>query len=415
MLSVYNAALTPLRPVASLWGRWVGRGSPERRAEWRERLGRDVPAPRPAGVWFHGASVGEARLVRTLLDALRRRCPDVPRSASALTPTGRAALPEPPETDASFFLPLDFAPLQRRLVRAVAPAALVLVETELWPNLLDQAHRARVPVVVANARLSPRRMARYRRWGGLYRPLLAGLAGVAASSEEDAGRFRDLGADPARVRVVGNLKYDLASPTVDAAALRTRLGVGPEAPVLVAGSTAAGEEEAVAEAFLALRHEHPAARLVLAPRHLERVPAVERLLDARGLAAGRLSAGAADGVIVVDRMGELAALYSLGFAAFVGGSLVPVGGHNVLEPAVFGVPVLFGPHTEHVAEPAQHLLDAGAAVRVADASELTAACLAWAHDPPGARARGARGREVVVRNRGSVERTIDLILEAAGR
>jgi 3-deoxy-D-manno-octulosonic-acid transferase len=242
MLSLYNAALLPLRPVVAAWAFWRALSDPGRSAELRERRARVLPELPPGGIWIHGASAGEARIVTALAAEVRREEAGLPLAASTYTPAGRAALPGPPELDAAFFLPFDFRSYVRRVLDAVRPSCLALVETELWPNLLGEAHRAGVPVVVLNGRLSAERMSRYRRLSRLLRPLLARIVTVGAQSEKDAQRFLSLGVPERAVEVLGNIKYDLPRPDVDPAALRARLRLEPGRPVLVAGSTGIGEE-----------------------------------------------------------------------------------------------------------------------------------------------------------------------------
>jgi len=413
MLSLYNAALAPLRAALTLRAAWGSR-SPEGAREWAERRALKLPSLGPGGTWIHGASVGEAKLVALIARAIRARIPAHPLAVSCVTRTGRALLPGPPLTDAAFFAPLDFRGLPGRVLDALRPRALVLVETELWPNLLHEARLRSVMVFVVNGRLGPERMPRYRRLAALYRPLLSALAAVGAQSEADARRFVELGVPEARVKVTGNLKYDLPAPEVDADRLRSRLGLDADRPVLVAGSTGEGEEEQVLDAFRSVRRAHPRAFLVLAPRHVERAEQVEREAVGRALVLTRLSretreAGTRDGLLV-DTLGDLAGLYTLASAAFVGGSLVPIGGHNVLEPAAAGAPVLFGPHTHHVEEPARALEQAGGALRVRDADELAAAWSALLADPA-RRERMKQGAVALIRaSAGAVERSVDLVL-----
>jgi len=414
MLRLYNTLLLPLRPLAALWF-LCHRRSPQRGAEAGERMARRLPAARRSGVWIHGSSVGEARIVTGLARAVRSREADRPICVSAYTRTGREQLPQAPLAEASFFLPLDFAGFPSRVLEALKPSLLVIVETELWPNLLHEAQRCGTPVAVVNARLAPERMNRYRRLSRLYRPLLERLCRVGAQSGDDAARFRELGVPGGAIRVTGNVKYDLPVPDVDEAALRSEIGLEPDRPVLVAGSTGPGEESAVLEAFAALRAAHPRLFLILAPRHPGRADEVEQLARSAGHRTRRLSRGP-DGpgeadLLLVDVLGRLGGLYKLGSAAFVGGSLVPVGGHNVLEPAAAGVPVLFGPHTGHFAEPAEALLRAGGARRVGDAAELARA-VAGLLDDEGLRTTTARNASrVVAENRGALERSVDLLLE----
>ena len=412
MLWLYNTALAPLRLVAEVWASRPRRDA-AKRLEWAERLGRRVPLVAPGGVWLHGSSVGEARLVTLLCAPLKSLEPQPPLAVSAFTAGGRRALPEPPAVDAAFFAPLDFPGLASRLIAALAPRALVLIETELWPNLLAAAGAARLPVVIVNARLSPRRMRRYRRLAPLYRPLLGRVTAIGAQSEADAERFLELGATSAVLSVTGNLKYDLPPAAVDPRVTREALGLSPERALFVAGSTAPDEEGAVLDAFLAARRARPELLLVLAPRHLSRREEVARLVGARGLALARLSERRPIGreveALLVDTLGELPALYALARVAFVGGSLVPRGGHNLLEPAACGVPVLFGPYTEHFAAPAAELKRAGGGREVEGGRELARALAELLEHDELCERMGRHARAVVETHRGALDRTIELL------
>lgn len=414
MLRLYNTALLPLRAGVEIWAGWASRDE-GKRAEWAERRARRLPSVPPGGVWIHGASVGEARIVRGLAGGLRSNRPELPLAVSAYTTTGRAQLPEPPAVDAAFFVPLDFPGLPGRVLRALRPAALALVETELWPNLLHEAHAGDVPVVVVNGRLSPKRMNRYRRLSRLYRPLLERVALFGAQSDGDAQRFRELGAPPEAVVVTGNIKYDLPSPRTDPESMRRRLDLPRERPVFAAGSTAPNEEAMVLRAFAAARRDRPDLLLILAPRHITRADEVVELVRSHGLRCVRFSAGdavATADVLVVDTLGDLLALYQVARVAFVGGSLVPVGGHNVLEPAALGIPVLFGPYTEHFREPAEALERAGAAQRVRDGAELATVVSRLLQDDDRLRDMAHRAGNVVDANRGALARSVSLLLDA---
>jgi 3-deoxy-D-manno-octulosonic-acid transferase len=414
---LYNAALLPVRAASVVFSVWP-RKTPEAALERDQRLAHRLPTVPPGAIWIHGASVGEARLVGALARELKRRRPRQPLAASTVTATGRAQLPSPPAVDAAFFLPLDFPAVQRRAFDVIAPAMIVLVETELWPNLLSEAERRRIPVVVVNGRLAPERLGRYRRLSGLYGPLLRGLHTVGAAGADDAGRFAALGVSDESIRVLGNLKFDLPVPATKAADLRARFGLPADRPIVAAGSTAEGEDRLVLDAFATARREVPDLLLLLAPRHPERFASAGEEAERRGLVVSRASHGTTANnvdVLLVDTIGELAALYALADAAFVGGSLVPVGGHNLLEPIAAGVSVLFGPHTEHVVEIADALERSGAGLRVANADALGRSFAELAQRPEERARRVALGRQFMDANRGALHRTADLVLDVFDR
>ncbi len=396
---------------------------PRYRAGWPERLGFWGRVP-PGCVWVHGASQGELRSAAPLVEGLRSR--GARAFLTATSPAGREVARDLAGRDAARFLPLDLGPLAGRCVGKLAPRGLVVLETELWPALLSAAHSRGIPTLLASARLSDRAFARYRALGRAFAPLLEGFAVIQAQSEEDARRFRALGAPAGRVTVGGNLKFDIPAP--DAAdpvvgALR-RTGAGGWR-VLVAGSTHAGEEEALLGAVRGERLGGMKVGLVLAPRKLERLEEVAGVLARAGVAArpwsglgepleGALLRAFEEGAaVVVDRYGLLGRLYGGAHAAFVGGSLVPVGGHNLLEPLAWGVPVVFGPHTENAREVAEAVLAEGAGARVADGAGLASALASYLADD-GARAAARTGAEALfARNRGASARVL-AVLESVG-
>ena len=421
MLAVYNTILLPLRLFAPLWAVWAGL-RPEAREECAERRLQRLPAPLPGSIWIHGSSVGEARIASALARGVRGRDPERPIAVSAHTRTGRAQLPAPPDVNTAFYLPLDFPGHASRLIEALRPSVLALIETELWPNLLHEIGRSELPAVVLNGRLAPERMARYRRLRALYEPMLQSLDGVGAQSAADAERFLELGVAPDRLRITGNVKYDLPLPAGSAEELRRCLGLEPDRPVFVAGSTGAGEEPGVLEAFVRARKGRSDLYLVIAPRHPPRVPEVATLLERSGLSYLRWSKlpdrPPAHDVLLVDTVGQLGQLYRLARVAFVGGSLVPVGGHNLLEPAAVGAPVLYGPHTHHVEEMAETLAAAGAGRRVADPGELGELLSGLLQDGESRRRMAEAAEAVLAANRGAMDRSLDLLfssLEGRGR
>lgn len=390
---------------------------PGARVGLRERLGFGfAPGQAPPGcVWVHAASVGEAlaaaRLVAHLRAAGRAVC------ASTQTVTGRDVLRRALPGVPCALAPLDHPWCVAAALGRVRPAALVLVETELWPSWIRAASERGVPVVSVSARLSERSLAGWRRAGPLGRGIARRLSAVGARSDDDAARFAALGVPAERIRVTGDLKLD-----ADAAAppLAPELAAALEGPpLLVAASTHAGEEDAALAALAALEAARVPARLLVAPRHPERFgEVVGRLLTAGRRVRRRSALGPAElapgEVLLLDSVGELPAVFARAALAFVGGTLVPRGGHNVVEPARAGCPVVVGPHVENVAQAVRDLEASGALVRVADAAGLARACVELLADPAEARRRGARGRALVEAARGAVERSAALVEESLG-
>lgn len=370
----------------------------------RDRLGL-YPERHDGPLWVQAVSVGEVRIALRLTQRLRES--GLPVLLTSTTAAGlRVARQEAPPGCTPRAFVLDLPDCVRRALRRVRPRGLVLVETELWPELLREAAVAGVPAFVVNARLSERAFQRTLRFKPLYEKALSQVH-VAAQSEEHATRFKMLGASPGRLFVLGNLKYDLEPPANFEAVkeeLRAFLPVG--APLWAAGSVREGEEAQVFQAHAAVKKEVPGARLIFAARHLERLPTAEEEALAAGLRVARRSAAAVRDwdVLLLDTFGELWSAYDLGAVAFVGGSLVPLGGQNVLEPAFLARPVLFGPHTQNFKEDAERLVAAGGGFRVQDAPELAWRVTAFLRDPALARACGERARSAVERHRGAVDR-----------
>ncbi|MBW2272830.1 MAG: glycosyltransferase [Deltaproteobacteria bacterium] len=383
------------------------------RPGWRvglaERLG-SVEQLEPGSIWIHGASVGEALAALPLIERLRASGCRV--FVSLATRSGREvmrrAMPDLP----CALAPLDHPWSVRRALARVRPEILVLVETELWPCWIAAARRGGVPVVVVSGRLSDRSFPRYQRLRWLLGPTLARLDAVGARTQVDAERFIALGVDSERVSVTGDLKLD---PGDGVAHLATDLVRAlSEVMVFVAGSTHEGEERTALRVLEHCEAEGFPVGLVLAPRHPERADAVEREVAETGRRLQRRSTLAGDvlatgDVLLLDSIGELAALYATAAVSFVGGSLVPVGGHNVLEPVFAGCPVLYGPHFENVRASVELLEESGAGRCVADEKELARAVEEALADPERRRTRGAEGRAALELHRGSAERTMALI------
>jgi 3-deoxy-D-manno-octulosonic-acid transferase len=420
---LYSALIYLLRPIALAVVLWRGLRNRRYWVGLGERFGFGPALGSKPTIWVHAVSLGEVTAAAPLIRALRARYPQMPVVLTTATPTGRE------RAQALFggssvvrYVPYDTPGSMRRFVARVQPRLVIIMETELWPNLFNECRRRRIPVVLASARLSLQSVARYRRFGGLFRSVLSDNTQVAAQSAEDAERFITIGADRNRTHVIGNLKFDIS---IDAAAVEhgreLRAAYWGARPVWIAGSTHAGEEEPVLTAHADLQRDLPGALLLLVPRHPERFQAVADLLTRRGLPFERRSSAAAarpdTQVLLGDTVGELAALYASVDVAFVGGSLVPVGGHNLLEPAALGVPVITGPYQSNGKEIAQLLLQAGAALEVADGAELSAVLKQLFADPERRRRMGSIGRRVVEANRGSVTRLLELVepILSAGR
>jgi len=382
------------------------------------RSGRLSPAVNPDGtpsIWVHAVSVGEVLASRGLLAEIKRRFPNRRLVVSTTTVAGQELAQRGlPGVDAVFYAPVDSRGAVRRALDRVNPSLLVLMETELWPNLIHAARRRGTRIAVVNGRLSPRSFPRYRAIRPLLRPLLAEVDLYLMQAEPHAERARAIGAPAERVNVSGNLKYDVAEPAAPDPALAGILE--GRHPVWVAGSTVGGEEEIVLAAFRKLREQAPGARLVLAPRHPERFDVVAQLVEAgdlrsarRSLLNGETPAAESIEVLVLDTIGELASVFGHARVAFIGGSLVPRGGHNVLEAAAAGCPVIVGPHMENFQEIASEFLGAGALVQVRDAEDLVPALLALWNDPARRQEVGQRGRRLLERNRGAIARTADAL------
>jgi 3-deoxy-D-manno-octulosonic-acid transferase len=414
MRHLYSLLTYLLRPVAFAIVLWRG---VRNRGYWEGLTERFGLGPRVGAttIWVHAVSLGEVTAAAVLIRALRARYPKRALVLTTATPTGRT------RARALFgaaldvrFLPYDTPGSMRRFLSRVRPQLAIIMETELWPNLFHQCRRRGIPVVLANARLAAKSVTRYRRCATLFRDVFAGETVVAAQSEEDAARFIAIGAQADRTHVIGNLKFDIAfdEELVDRGRALRAASWGSRA-TWIAGSTHGGEEEAALTAHSRLRADVVDALLLLVPRHPERFQAVADLMNRRGIRFERRSSDNAvqpdTQVLLVDTVGELAALYAAVDVAFVGGSLVPIGGHNLLEPAALGVPVITGPSQANAKDIAQILLREGAAVQVADAAELAAALHTLLTDAEQRRRAGESGRHAVDVNRGSSLRLMALI------
>jgi 3-deoxy-D-manno-octulosonic-acid transferase len=373
-------------------------------------------------IWLHAVSVGEALTARALAGDLKARYPRLRLFVSTTTVAGQqVAAREIKDADATFYFPLDVPGIVNRTLRLVQPRLFLMMETEIWPNLLRACRQAGIRTAVVNGRISDRSFPRYRLVRRLFRRVLADVDRFCMQADESATRLISLGADPARVVVTGNLKFDSlravpAGPDRAMHRVERFFRVPEHRPVIIAGSTMRGEELMVLRAFERMRAGEPRTLLVIAPRHPERFDEVERLARDEGFRTLKRSALAIDedppaDVVVLDSIGELAHLYRLATVVFVGGSLVPTGGHNILEPAVHGRPILFGPHMQNFQEIAAAFLDGRAAVQVRDEWELESAFRDLLADAPRRLALGRAAQAIVEGSHGARERTLAAIAE----
>ncbi|MDZ7645094.1 MAG: lipid IV(A) 3-deoxy-D-manno-octulosonic acid transferase [Woeseiaceae bacterium] len=420
-MRVAYAVLTYLLlPVYALY--WIVRGLLNR-SYWDrvgQRFGFGYPRLAEGSVWVHAVSVGEVQASAPLVRSLLTRFPDRQLLLTTVTPTGaeraRSLFGERIE---HCYIPFETPTAVARFFAAVRPAFALIMETEIWPNLYRGCGIRQIPLILVSARISPRSVTKYRRLLPLFRETLSHGILIAAQSRADADRFLSLGASEERTWVTGNIKFDIELPAHladDGATLRN--SAFPGRPVWVAASTHEGEEALVLDAHEQVLAAVPDALLVLVPRHPQRFAAVRSLIGRRGFECVTRTSGAtcraSTRVFLLDTMGELPLFYAASDVAFVGGTLLPVGGHNLLEPAALGVPVVTGPHLFNTQEIADMFAAVGASTTVADADELAAAVCELFRDEQAARVRGTRGREIVERNRGALNRLLVLLQPLVG-
>jgi len=368
---------------------------------------------RPA-IWLHGASVGEIAAAENLIPRLRETFPDSDLVLSTLTPTAQAIVKKKYPNLLSIFFPIDLSWVVAKTLKRIKPALIILLEGEFWPNFLLVAGKKNIPVVLVNGRIT----SRSRKWYGLIKwimdPALEKVRLFALQTEAYAERFRLLGIPEEKIHITGNMKYDLVADETKKPGLLKLFQAEPDEEIIIAGSTHQPEEEILIWVYEQLKKDYPNLRLILAPRHIERVPEIENHLEARHHKYIKrsqlpLKEDIKDCVIIVDTLGELKGLYSICMLAFVGGSLVPVGGQNILEPAVAGKPVLFGPHMYNFQEAAEILLSAGAAWQVKDEHELGKR-MEWLLDNfELAQKSGEQGQAALKKHQGATERNLALI------
>ncbi|MCV4287521.1 lipid IV(A) 3-deoxy-D-manno-octulosonic acid transferase [Pseudomonas capsici] len=401
-----------------LWLR--ARKAPAYRQRIGERFAVGLPAMQRGGIWVHAVSVGESIAAAPMIRALLAQYPELPITVTCMTPTGSERIKALFASESRIqhcYLPYDLPWAAGRFLDHVQPRLGIIMETELWPNHIHQCSKRNIPVVLANARLSERSARGYARFAGLTRPMLAAMSWFAVQTEAEARRFRDLGARPECVAVTGSIKFDLSidPQLLERAAQLREQWQATHRPVWIAASTHAGEDESVLAAHRQLLSRHPDALLILVPRHPERFDSVHELCQQQGFTTVRRSSGQAvtpdTSVLLGDTMGELLFLYALADSAFVGGSLVPNGGHNLLEPAALARPVISGPHLFNFLEIAALLRQAGALEEVGDSAALAVAVQRLFDQPQLARSMADAGLGVMKANQGALQRLLDGIAQ----
>jgi 3-deoxy-D-manno-octulosonic-acid transferase len=376
--------------------------------------------------WIHAVSVGEVMAAAPLVKRLRQSYPQARLLVSTITQTGQAtAAQKLPEADEIFYFPYDLPWIVAKVIRKISPSIFIFLETEIWPNFLFALAQERIPAVMVNGRLSSGSYKGYRLLLPFFRKVLGTVSLFSVQTDLDRERLVALGVDPRKVVRTGNMKYDQAivSSSEGPEDVKKGLKLPTSCRLIMAGSTHEGEEEAITACYRKLVRAYPNTRLMLAPRHLDRLEKIEGLLHRQGFMSVRktkvesaaFSVLPPETVILLDTLGELQRLYSAASLVFVGGSLVPVGGHNVLEPAACAKPILFGPYMENFKEIAQYLMEKEAACQVADADRLFERMLWLLEDPLRADVMGGKAREVVLEQQGVVEKNLDLIHRVLGQ
>lgn len=411
---LYTLLLHLALPLIALRLALRARKAPAYARRIKERFSFALPPLKPGGIWVHAVSVGESIAAAPMIRALQARYPELPITVTCMTPTGSERIQALfGDSVQHCYLPYDLPWAAARFLDRARPRLAVVMETELWPNHIHQCARRGIPVALANARLSERSARGYARFGKLTAPMLAELSLIAVQTQAEAQRFLDLGARPDCVEVTGSIKFDLKidAELLQRAAELRRQWQAEQRPVWIAASTHAGEDEIVLAAHRQLLETRPNALLILVPRHPERFNSVFELCLSDGLTTRRRATGEAvqtgDQVLLGDTMGELLFLYALADIAFVGGSLVANGGHNLLEPAALGKPVLSGPHLFNFLEIAAQLRAAGALSEVADAAQLAERTATLLDTPAEAQRMSAAGLAVLKANQGALERLLD--------
>nr|WP_173340377.1 lipid IV(A) 3-deoxy-D-manno-octulosonic acid transferase [Sodalis glossinidius] len=415
MIMIYNIIIVLIQPLVWIRLLWRSRKAPAYRRRWAERYGFCRGKVKPGGIMLHSVSVGETLAAIPLVRALRHRYPLLPITVTTMTPTGSERVQSAFGKDVHHvYLPYDLPGAMSRFLDQVNPKLVIIMETELWPNLIKALHHRSIPLVVTNARLSARSAVGYKRFSGFVAGIMRRITLIAAQNEEDGARFLELGLKKNQLAVTGSLKFDISvTPELAARALTLRRQWAPRRPVWIATSTHEGEETLLLQAHSQLLANFPDLLLILVPRHPERFPAAREMTIKAGFnyimrSSGEIPSGSTQ-VVVGDTMGELMLLYGIADLAFVGGSLVERGGHNPLEAAAHAIPVLMGPHTLNFRDICSKLDEAGGLITVTDVASLVTSVSTLLTDEDYRLYYGRHAVEVLHQNQGALQRLLNLL------
>jgi 3-deoxy-D-manno-octulosonic-acid transferase len=376
-------------------------------------------------IWLHAISVGEILSAVPLAQSLKNRFPDHPLVVSASTHTGLEIAKKRLSNicEAIFLFPYDFIWSVKKMIHGIDPAIFILFESDIWPNFLFEMKKRGTPALFVNGRISPRSFKRYKKISFFMARVLSNFSSLCIQTQKDADRFATIGAPQERIKVTGNIKFDLPPeivPDIERIKLKKSLGIAESSPVLLAGSTHTGEEKLLTPCLKALKQRFPELVILIVPRHPERAASIKRLLGEAGLASTLKTAlkprpgehNNDPGIIIVDTIGELRRLYAIADTVFVGGSLIKHGGHNPIEPAMFRKPILFGPHMHNFEWIANNLVRSKGAIMVKDITDFLKAAIRFLTDPKEAKTVGEEAYSVLQNNRGALEKTLRVIEEA---
>ena len=415
-IRVYNLIFYVILPLVLL--RLLLRGIRNRAywRRWHERLGFSIKVDNRPCIWVHAVSVGEVRAAAPLVNRLQQEYPEHIIYITTMTPTGSEQVRQLHGNQVLHsYVPYDLPGIVKRFIQRTRPQILIIMETELWPNLFRSSHIQGIPIVLVNVRLSEKSVHGYKKFKGLVGQTLSYVSKMGLQSSLDVARMRSIGAPERVIELTGNIKFDFdLSPTLPDSAQAMRQSWGAQRKVLVAGSTHEGEDEKVLQAYTRLREKYHDLLLILVPRHPERFQSVARLCRQSNYHVALRSESqheldASIDILLGDTMGELTLFYAAGDVAYVGGSLVPVGGHNLLEPAALGKPVIFGPHMKNFIEISEKTLEYGAGMQVSDVADFVNAVDTYFSDDKKCQQTGENGIRMMTDNRGALDKTMAMI------